>query len=169
MLTNTTGVILAGGKSSRMGEKDKGLTDIAGNPLVAYVIRRMEPQVNSILISANRNSTEYGKYGYAVIKDATDEFYGPLSGLLSAMQHADTEYILTAPCDSPFLPLDYAQRMYTALTDNSNKICVAQEEGLIQPVFALVSCSFASSLQDYLEQGHRKAADWILKQGPSTV
>ena len=168
MLTNTTGVILAGGKSSRMGGIDKGLIDIVGNPLVTYAIRRMETQVSSILISANRNSAKYGEYGYTVIEDTAGEFYGPLSGLLSAMQHADTEYILTTPCDSPFLPEDYAQRMYTAL-ENGNKICVAQEGKLIQPVFTLVSCSFASNLQDYLEQGHRKMAAWILEQEPSTV
>ena len=168
MLTNTTGIILAGGKSSRMEGIDKGLIDIAGNPLVTYAIRRMEPQVSTILISANRNSAKYEKYGYTIIEDTTGESYGPLSGLLSAMQHADTEYILTAPCDSPFLPEDYAQRMYTAL-DNGNKICVAREENLIQPVFTLVSCSFAPSLQDYLERGHRKMATWILEQKPSTV
>ncbi|MCK5454249.1 MAG: NTP transferase domain-containing protein, partial [Calditrichia bacterium] len=89
-----------------MGGIDKGLIDIAGNPLVTYAIRRMEPQVSTILISANRNPAKYEKYGYTIIEDTTSESHGPLSGLLSAMQHADTEYILTAPCDSPFLPED---------------------------------------------------------------
>lgn len=169
MHKNITGVILAGGKSTRMGGNDKGLTDIAGNPLVTYVISRLHPQVHSILISANRNATEYGKYGYTVIEDTAGEFYGPLSGLLSAMQNADTEYILSAPCDSPFLPLDYAQRMHDELTEKGNTICVAQTGKLMQPVFALVSRSLESSLQDYLERGHRKMADWILQQKPATV
>jgi len=152
-----------------MGGDDKGLTEIVGKPLVTYVISRLHPQVNSILISANRNSTEYGKYGHTVIEDTAGEFYGPLSGLLSAMQNTDTEYILSAPCDSPFLPLDYAQKMHDELIGKGNHICVARTGKLIQPVFALVSRSFASSLQNYLEQGHRKMADWILQQEPATV
>ena len=168
MLTNTTGVILAGGKSTRMGGEDKGLIAIFDKPLIAYVIQALAPQVETILISANQNKSQYNSYGPDVIEDATGEFCGPLSGMLSAMQHAKTEYILTTPCDSPLLPMDYAQRMYAALDNNemNNTICVAHDGDRIQPVFSLISCKLASSLEEYITAGHRKAADWIIQQNP---
>lgn len=167
MLTNTTGVILAGGKSSRMDGIDKGLALIEGQPLVAYVIQSLEPQVETILISANRNQAQYRTYGYDVIEDVLGEFYGPLSGILSAMQHVKTEYILISPCDSPLLPADYAKRMYTALKSNSKNISVAHDGDSMQPVFSLISCKLNSSLNEYLESGKRKVADWVLQQNPA--
>jgi molybdenum cofactor guanylyltransferase len=167
MLTNTTGVILAGGKSSRMDGIDKGLALIEGQPLVTYVIQSLEPQVETILISANRNQAQYRTYGYDVIEDVIGEFYGPLSGILSAMQHVKTEYILIAPCDSPLLPADYAKRMVASLKSNNKNISVAHDGDSMQPVFSLISCKLSASLNEYLESGKRKVADWILQQSPA--
>lgn len=170
MLTNTTGVILAGGKSTRMGGEDKGLIVICGQPLVTYVIRALESQVETILVSANRNQLQYNIFGSNVIEDSTDKSYGPLSGILSAMQYAKTEYILTAPCDSPLLPLDYAKRMYATLNNhmsrNKENICVAHDGDQIQPVFSLISCKLVSSLKEYITAGYRKTADWVMQQNP---
>lgn len=167
MLTNTTGVILAGGKSGRMGGEDKGLTLVDGKPLVTYVARSLELQVVTILISANRNQTHYRTYGHDVIEDETGEFYGPLSGMLSAMQHVEAGYILTAPCDSPFLPEDYAKRMCATLDSTNKNICVAHDGESIQPVFTLISCKLAPDLNEHLSAGGRKTADWILQQNPA--
>lgn len=158
---------MAGGKSSRMGGEDKGLTLIEGQPLISYVVRSLEPQVDTLLISANRNQTRYRTYGYDVIEDAIGEFYGPLSGILSAMQHAKTEYILTVPCDSPLLPKDYAKKMLAALDSHNMSISVAHDGTSIQPVFALISCKLTSNLNEYLGSGKRKVADWILQQSPA--
>lgn len=167
MLTNTTGVILAGGRSSRMDGEDKGLTPVKGQPLVTYVIQSLKPQVDTILISANRNQAQYRTYGYDVIEDVLSGFNGPLSGILSAMQHVKTEYILTAPCDSPLLPVDFAKRMVTALRNNNSNISVAHDGEFMQPVFSLISCKLASSLNAYLESGKRKTADWMVQQSPA--
>ncbi|MBL8252652.1 MAG: molybdenum cofactor guanylyltransferase, partial [Candidatus Competibacter sp.] len=149
-----TGVVLAGGRAERMGGRDKGLLSLAGEPLVAHVIRRLQPQVVEVLIGANRNLDAYRRFGCRVIQDGERErFQGPLAGVLAAMLAAGTRYLLTAPCDSPWLPPDYAQRMRQALEHQRADLAVAFFKGFWQPMFALVPVALWDDLASYLAGG----------------
>ena len=113
--TQITGLILAGGRAQRMGGQDKGLLPLAGQPLVAHVIAALAPQVCDIVINANRNAEAYSSQGYRVFADAVGGYCGPLAGIESGLGLAATPYLLSVPCDSPFLPPALGQRLYAAL------------------------------------------------------
>ena len=162
-----TGVILAGGRGSRLGGRDKGLLEIAGRPLIEHLIGALMPQVDSLLISANRNLDRYATYGLPVIEDATDGYLGPLAGILSALRAAQSPYILTVPCDSPLLPAEYATRMHAALTRQHASLCVAHDGMNMQPAFALLSRGLVESIDDYLASGERKLQTWLADQHPA--
>lgn len=156
-----TAVILAGGRGMRMGGQDKGLLALAGQPLVAHLIDALQPQVESLLINANRNRVAYQALGWPVVSDQVGEFFGPLAGMLSALEVAHTPYVLSVPCDSPLLVRDYAQRMYQTLLNQSAELSVAHDGKRLQPVFALLSTSLCTSLQAYLAAGERKIDRWF--------
>ena len=105
-MTRVTGVVLAGGQGSRMGGVDKGLQEFRGKPMAAHAIERLAPQVDEILINANRNPEAYARFGYRVIADEIEGFAGPLAGFERGLAHAAGELVVTVPCDSPFLPAD---------------------------------------------------------------
>ena len=156
----TTGVILAGGRATRMGGRDKGLLQLAGKPMVEWVMAALKPQVADIIINANRNLDAYAAYGYRVVSDKLHGFCGPLAGIASSMESASTPYIVTTPCDSPLAPLDLAHRLYQALHVNRAEISVAHNGERLQPVFALLTCTLSNSLLSYLEAGERKIDTW---------
>ncbi|MEK7796675.1 MAG: molybdenum cofactor guanylyltransferase MobA [Pseudomonadota bacterium] len=164
-----TGVILAGGRGQRLGGADKGLVQLAGKPLIEYVIAALQPQVGCLVISANRNREIYAAYGFPVIADTVGEYYGPLAGMLSALRAAPTPYILTAPCDAPALPADLAGRLSAALVRKNAQACVAVCDGRMQPVFALLRRALADDLQKYLECGGRGAGAWMHAQRAATA
>ena len=155
-----TGVILAGGRAKRMGGQDKGLIELADKPMVAHVIHALRPQVGALLINANRNSDAYARYSYPVVADMMGDYFGPLAGMASAMQHADTPLIVTAPCDSPLVPADLVDRLYAALTEQHADISVATDAARMQPVFALLSCALLKSIVAFLDSGERKIDRW---------
>ncbi len=155
-----TGVILAGGRAQRMGGCDKGLIKLLGKPLVEYVIRALKPQVAEMIINANRNRERYAAYGYPIIADLMDGFYGPLAGMASAMQAARTPYIVTTPCDSPFVPSDLVKRLYGGIEEQAAEIAVAHNGERLQPVFALLDRNLQSSIIAYLKRGERKIDRW---------
>ncbi|RLA00377.1 MAG: molybdenum cofactor guanylyltransferase, partial [Gammaproteobacteria bacterium] len=155
-LPSVTGVILAGGKARRMGGEDKGLLSYKHKPLISYVINILESQVDQLVINANRNIDSYQAFEYPVIADSLDNFCGPLAGMLSAMQAVDTDYILTAPCDSPSISPQLRQRMMETLLVEQADLAVAHDGERLQPVFNLIPCRLKNELEDYLEQGGRK-------------
>lgn len=157
---NITAVILAGGKATRMGGDDKGLINLNDKAMVEYVIDVLSPQVGSLLINANRNPEKYAQYGYPVITDQLEGFHGPLAGIASAMQVAETDYLLITPCDSPFLPGDLAQRLFHVLLSTKADISVAYDGARLQPVFALLKTMLLDSLSKYLQSGERKIDQW---------
>src|SRR5687767_10821159 len=106
-----TGVILAGGQGRRMGGADKGLVEFLGKPLISHVIQRLSPQVDEILISANREMETYAALGHPVMADALEGFAGPLAGLHMGMTEARHPYVLTVPCDTPLLPMSLVERL----------------------------------------------------------
>ena len=155
-----TGLILAGGRGSRMGSVDKGLQPFKGKPMVAHVLTRFQPQVDEVLINANRSIDEYAALGYRVIADAIDGFAGPLAGLHIGMTHAAHPLVATVPCDSPFLPLDLIARLAATMQKENADLAVAKTFDQPHPVFCLVNTSLAPHLQTFLESGQRKIDKW---------
>ena len=155
-----TGVILAGGQAKRMGGQDKGLIDLAHKAMIEHVIVILRPQVETIIISANRNPKIYERFGYPVIPDIVGGYVGPLAGMASGMRFAKTPYIVTAPCDSPLIPSDLVERLYTAMERVGANISVAHDGICIQPAFALLESSLWGSIRAFLEAGDRKVDLW---------
>mgnify|MGYP001172838676 FL=1 len=165
-----TGVLLAGGRAERMGGRDKGLLPLAGEPLIAHGIRRLKPQVAELLISANRHGETYQRFGCRVVGDGADErFRGPLAGMLAALRVATTPWVLTAPCDSPLLPPDYAARMLAALAGTRAVASVVDGEGGWQPVFALLSVELRDDLAAWLAAGEGGVERWLRRHRPARV
>jgi molybdenum cofactor guanylyltransferase len=158
--SGTTAVILAGGMARRMGGQDKGLIGINGRPMIEYIIDALKPQVDHILINANRNIEQYERYGYPVIKDMMGDYFGPLVGMASGLQACNSDLVLSVPCDSPFVPPVLAARLNTALIENQADISVANDSERMQPVFALIRKHLLDSLLAYLNDGGRKIDTW---------
>ena len=110
-----TAVVLAGGRATRMGGQDKGLVELAGRPMIAHVLAALAPQVEWILVNANRNLDRYAAFGWPVVRDEDTGFLGPLAGLAAGMRAAATPLVMTSPCDCPMLPPQLAQRLLAAL------------------------------------------------------
>jgi molybdenum cofactor guanylyltransferase len=155
-----TAVILAGGMGRRMGGRDKGQLILNNRPLIEYVLEAIRPQVNTILINANRHQTEYARYGYPVVSDLLEGYQGPLAGFASGMRAATTPYIVTLPCDGPFLAPDLVIRLEGALHNMHADIAVAHDGKRLQPVYALLPTQLLSSLEDFLTAGERKIDRW---------
>ncbi|MFK8027886.1 MAG: molybdenum cofactor guanylyltransferase MobA [Gammaproteobacteria bacterium] len=160
---NITGLILAGGLARRMGGSDKGLVELGGRPMIAYIIDALAPQVGSILINANRNISSYESYGYDVISDELENFQGPLAGMASGLKHCHTDYIVTVPCDGPVLPENYVDILLQAATDANCPISVGFDGDRLQPVYALIHRDLLDDLNEYLASGERKIDRWYDK------
>jgi len=156
-----TGVVLAGGLARRMNKQDKGLIDYHNRPMVSYAVDAMAQVASTVFINANRNISEYSRFGYQVISDQTDSFDGPLAGMLSAMDHANTDILCVMPCDSPLIRAEHLTKLIDALTENNADIAVAFDGERIHPVFLALKTSLQSSLNDYLQQGDRKIDLWL--------
>ncbi len=164
-----TGLILAGGRGSRMGGVDKGLQAFHGTPLALHALHRLQPQVGHCMLNANRNLASYAAFGAPVHTDVLPDYAGPLAGFLTGLTHCTTQWLLTVPCDSPCFPTDLAQRMTTtaALTDAFIVLAVGPELGRDgslqlrpQPVFALLHHSLLASLERFVANGGRKIDAW---------
>jgi molybdopterin-guanine dinucleotide biosynthesis protein A len=164
-----TGVILAGGRATRMGGEDKGLVPVNGRPMIAWVIDALRPQVADVLVNANRNQERYGEFGCRVIDDGDSDFRGPLAGMVSGMQAARTPYIAVVPCDSPLISAELVRRLYAAVTSSGSTIAAAHDGERLQPVFALLSCELLDDLAGYLDDGERKIDRWYARHGYERV
>ena len=153
-----TGIVLAGGQGRRMGGVDKGLQLLNGRPMIAHVIERLAPQVEDIVINANQNREAYAAFGHPVVPDAIEGYAGPLAGLHAGLQAATQALVVTAPCDSPFLPADLVARLASAL--GNNDLAVAKTGAQAHPVFALVRRTLLAHLAAYLAGGGRKIDAW---------
>jgi molybdopterin-guanine dinucleotide biosynthesis protein A len=159
-----TGLILAGGAGRRMGGADKGLLPYLGRPLVAHAIERLAPQVDGLLISANRNIDAYRAFGYPVLTDDLGDYPGPLAGLAAGLSVCPTPWLLTCPCDCPALPPDLAARLFAAAKAQRANIAVAATAGRMQPTFQLCRREVLPALEAYLAAGHRKVGAWCREQ-----
>jgi molybdopterin-guanine dinucleotide biosynthesis protein A len=143
-----------------MGGVDKGLVELHGQPLVAHVLARLAPQVADVLINANQNRERYGAFGVPVVPDAISGFAGPLAGLHAGLTRATREFVVTVPCDSPFLPADLVARLAAAQAANDAQLAVARTFDQPHPVFALVKRDVLPHLAAFLEAGGRKIDAW---------
>ncbi|MCX7087283.1 MAG: molybdenum cofactor guanylyltransferase [Methylococcales bacterium] len=167
--STVTGVILAGGLAKRMHKQDKGLVNYKGQPLVSYAINAMTPLVTQLLLNANRNHDTYQRFGWPVIADQTDQFDGPLAGILTAMLAAQTDILLVMPCDSPLMSTAHLQRLLTMRETTGSDVAVAFDGERLHPVFLAIKTNLRSSLQAYLDGGQRKMALWLTQQKMVTV
>ena len=160
-----TGVILAGGRGSRMGGVDKGLQNFHGMPLALQTLMRLSPQVGHAMINANRNLGAYESFGVPVWPDAVADYAGPLAGFLTGLERCETGYIVTVPCDTPLFPLDLVARLAQALDDEGADLAMAaavEEDGQVrtQPVFCLLKRDLMESLVRFTHEGGRKIDKW---------
>jgi molybdenum cofactor guanylyltransferase len=164
-----TGVILAGGRGTRMGGADKGLAEYQGRLLIEWMIERIRPQVDELLINANRNLDRYASYGLPLVCDLRDDYSGPLAGLEAAMAKAAHDWLLMVPCDTPALPRNLVARLMTEATGPGAAVAVAQTQQGWHPAVALVRRSLAADLGAFLASGQRRVRDWISQQSHVAV
>ncbi|MES2324496.1 MAG: molybdenum cofactor guanylyltransferase MobA [Pseudomonadota bacterium] len=166
---HVTGLILAGGRGSRMGHVDKGLQRFRNSTMVAHVLRRLVPQVKRVVINANQNLDAYGVFGTPVWPDDIQGFEGPLAGLETGLRRCTTDFLVTVPCDSPFFPTDLVARLHIALMEGHADLALAvtdevNDDGTVriqpQPVFALMKTELLPVLSAYLELGGRRMDGW---------
>jgi len=164
-----TGVVLAGGKSQRMGGNDKGLINLLGKPMAQHVIDALQPEVGALFINANRNADQYEKFGYPVISDNLAGFQGPLAGMASGMTAATTPFIVTAPCDCPLIETGLVRRLYSACIGANADIAVAHDGERSHPVFALIRRNLLGDLIRFLDSGERKIDRWYAQHKEVSV
>jgi molybdopterin-guanine dinucleotide biosynthesis protein A len=168
-----TGLVLAGGRGSRMGGVDKGLQNHHGVPLALHALLRLQPQVGEAMINANRNLGAYESMGVPVWPDAQSDFPGPLAGMLAGLERCETPYLVTVPCDTPHFPLDLVERLAAALVAEGADLAMAatheRGEVLRQPVFCLLKAELLESLVRYLHSGERKIDRWTAQHRMATV
>jgi molybdopterin-guanine dinucleotide biosynthesis protein A len=166
-MTAFTGVILAGGQGSRMGGQDKGLLMLQGEPLYQHVLRRFRPQVNIVLISANRNIDRYQASGCQVVTDSMPDYPGPLAGMLSGLRHSKTEWVAFCACDTPWLPDDFVARLWQQ-RGNAQAVWVKSSQR-DHPALALVNCALADDLEAWLLRGERRLMQFLREYGGHAV
>lgn len=160
-----TGLVLAGGRGSRMGGVDKGLQNHLGIPLALHAMLRLSPQVGHVMINANRNLGAYDSFGVPVWPDAIADYPGPLAGFLAGLEHCDTPYLVTVPCDTPNFPTDLVARLAAELVTHDARIAMAATRGAsgivqVQPVFCLMESGLMESLVAFTQGGQRKIDRW---------
>jgi molybdopterin-guanine dinucleotide biosynthesis protein A len=168
-----SGLVLAGGQGSRMGGVDKGLQNHRGLSLALHALMRLQPQVGSVMLNANRNLGAYEAMGVPVWPDSMPDFPGPLAGLLTGLEHCETPYLVSVPCDTPNFPTDLVARLGAALVQADAEIAMAAapEGGTLrtQPVFCLLKADLLGSLLQYLQSGQRKIDRWTAQHRCTVV
>lgn len=168
-----TGVILCGGRGTRVGGRDKPLIDWQGRPLIEYVCKQLQPQVGQILISANRNQTRYAKYvdPTQVVADPSGSIQSPLVGVLSAMQRCATPWLLICTGDVPNLPVNLAEQLSEARAREPDPptLLVAHDSNRQQHLHFLMHRQHETALATYLDRGNRSAGQWLAEQRATVV
>ncbi|WP_099706687.1 MULTISPECIES: molybdenum cofactor guanylyltransferase MobA [unclassified Erwinia] len=162
-----SGALLAGGQGSRMGGKDKGLLILQDCPLYQHVLRNLQPQVTSVVINANRNIDRYAQSGLAVIRDSLADYPGPLAGILAVLNVVTSGWVAFAPCDMPWLPADWVNRLWQH-RENAPAVWVKSQQR-DHPTLAIISADLRGELQDYLATGQRRLMQFLMQAGGHAV
>ncbi|MGH8282623.1 MAG: molybdenum cofactor guanylyltransferase MobA [Gammaproteobacteria bacterium] len=164
-----TGLVLAGGRGTRMGGRDKGLVEFKGKPMIQHVLAALRPQVAEVLISANRNVEYYRKTGCRVVPDLLAGFAGPLAGISAGMHAVTCSHLLVLPCDGPFVPAWLAQRLWAAIAGKDDGIAAAHDGERLHPTFALLPVGVLDDLDTYLAGGGHKIDKFYSRHAFVTV
>jgi len=169
-----TGLILAGGRSRRMGGVDKALLDLAGQPMLGRVIERLRPQVKRIVVNANEDTARFESFGLPVIADRMEGHLGPLAGLQAGLDWArretpDARCVASVAADTPFIPADLVARLLTAIADTGATSAIASSGGALTPVVGVWSLALADALADALRAGTRAVHRFAEEQGSAIV
>jgi molybdenum cofactor guanylyltransferase len=169
-----TGVLLAGGRSSRMGGADKALAVAGGRPLLAHVIERAGPQVGSLVINSNRAPEHFEAFGLPIAADPVPGFPGPLAGVLAGFlwsreHHPEAQFVASVPADTPFLPDDLVEKLHRALSASGAAIAIAASNGRSHPVAALWTVSIEDRIADALQRGDYKMHDFVTRHSAVSV
>ena len=174
IVNNVASVIMTGGKSRRMNNKNKSFIKLNDIPLITYVIKSISLQSNYIVINANRDINLYNEFGYDVVSDSIKDYPGPLAGVLSGMDwilksHLKCKWLFTSPTDAPFIPNDIIERLYLSRIKNKKYISLSKSKGRVHPVFALWNLSLVEDLRKSIIKGTRKVEDFTINYNPSIV
>lgn len=182
--SDITGLVLSGGRATRMGGVDKGLQLFAGMPLAQHAAQRLAAQCGTVAINANRYLDVYQSFGYLVWADAAftsgnhdaepADWQGPLAGMCAGLSRCTTPWLATVPCDSPLFPHDVVRRLAQAASAQSvgtvmAAVAAPDDEPRNQPVFSLLHVEVLDSLRRYLEGGGRKTGEWLRSQQCAVV
>jgi len=167
------GILLAGGRSSRMGGGDKCLRPLAGRPILAHIIERLKPQVCDMIINANGDVARFASFGLPVVADSVAGYAGPLAGVHAGLQwvrasRPDIRYAVTIAADTPFFPSDLVQRFLAELAHHPTLLVARSEEG-VHPVVGLWPVTLAGDLEDSLKEGMRKVGSFTEEHGAVEV
>ena len=169
MTISISAVILAGGQAKRMGGVDKGLQTLHGKPLFQFIYDRLHSQVEHISVNANRNQAIYATAGLPVFGDNIEGFQGPLSGILTALERADTNFVLFVPCDSPFFPDNLLEKLKSAVDFHGVSIAYVHDGEREHPTFCLMACGLKDKLAAYLASGERRMLQFMRQNGAVSV
>ncbi len=164
-----TGAILAGGMGRRMGGVDKGLVEVAGQPMVAWTLAAFQPQVGTVLINANRSQDAYAAFGLPLVEDQHAGFQGPLAGLHAALSAADTPFVAIVPCDTPRLPTDLVARLASVMESEDSEVATAEAAGRVHTLHGLFRRDLLGDLTRALAAGERKPDAWYATRRWSRV
>ena len=174
-MSDTIGVILAGGLARRMGGGDKAMREIAGRTILQRVIDRIGPQCSGLILNANGDPARFDSFGLPVVPDDVPDFAGPLAGILAALdwtaQHRpETPWVVSAAADCPFLPRDLVARFHAVRREEEAQLCVARSDGQTHPVIGLWSVNLRHDLRKALvEEDCRKIDRWTARHALATV
>ncbi len=165
------GVILAGGRSERMGGREKAMLSLRREPMIAHAVERLSSQVERIVINANGDPARFRGFGLPVVADTLEGFAGPLAGLLAGMtyslQAAGAADLVTVAADTPFFPLDLVERLRVARIESDARLALAASESGTHQTFGLWSMALMGDLAGYLRAGNRKVSDWTGQHRPA--
>jgi len=159
-------IILAGGEGKRVGGVDKGLLEYRGKPLIEHVIEKVSPQVDDIVISANRNTKRYQLYSQKVITDESEQYLGPLAGINAALTHCQHDRVLIVACDTPFLPSDIIHRFLSK--QSGTHLHIASTNNQLQLVM-LIHKDLHDSIAHSLGEGQLRLMQWAISQKPEVI
>lgn len=160
------GVLLAGGKSSRMGGGDKCLLPLAGAPMLAHVLERLRPQVSELILNANGDPTRFAAFGLPIIEDRLGDHAGPLAGIHAGLEWAranrpESRFVITAATDTPLFPTNLVAEFLASLAGDEPRLLVARSEEGMHPIFGLWPVSLVPELEKSLSNGMRKVQAWV--------